>query len=66
MESARIFALPAMEAAEVADIGYRALTQGRAVAVAGVLNKLMVLSMGLTPRSIVRRMGKAFLSGATR
>ncbi|HEY3365941.1 MAG TPA: SDR family oxidoreductase [Symbiobacteriaceae bacterium] len=66
MEGARIFALPAMEAADVAGRGYRALMRGKAVSVPGVLNKVMVLMMGLTPRNLVRRMAKLLLGKPAR
>ena len=47
--------LSQMTAKEVAQIGYRAMQRGKAVVVPGFINRLIVESIRLTPRAIVRR-----------
>jgi uncharacterized protein len=63
MEDTKIFKgkrLPS--SAEVAQFGYHALMEGRAVAVHGLLNKLMAASAQLAPRALVRKMVKRMQS----
>jgi short-subunit dehydrogenase len=43
-----------MEAAPVAEAGYRGMMSGRALVVPGVLNKLLLLVIRLSPRWAVR------------
>jgi len=47
--------LSQMTAKEVAQIGYRAMQREKAVVVPGFINRLIVESIRLTPRAIVRR-----------
>lgn len=51
-----------MSAGKVAKIGYRALFKGKRVEVAGLLNKLMVLSIRFSPRGLVLELGKILMS----
>ncbi len=39
----------------MAELGYRAMERGHAVAIPGLLNRLMALSVRLSPRAAVRR-----------
>jgi len=48
--------LPAATAAEVAKVGYKAMTRAKAVVVPGFMNKLSVLTPRFTPRSLVRNL----------
>jgi short-subunit dehydrogenase len=51
----RLLNLSSMSAAAVARIGHGAFRQGRAVAIAGVGNQLLALSVRLVPRFVARR-----------
>ena len=51
-----------MQADDVARIGYRALMAGKAIAVCGVKNKLLVWSTRFVPRAFVRRIMKYLIS----
>lgn len=53
MEGARVYRAGVMEAAAVADAGYRGLMKGRAVIIPGFRNKLLALSARLGPRKLV-------------
>jgi short-subunit dehydrogenase len=53
MEDTRLFRMGAMDAAAVADAGYRGLMKGRAVIVPGLLNRLLVQSVRISPRKLV-------------
>jgi short-subunit dehydrogenase len=56
MEESKLAAANAMDARTVAEIGYRALKAGRAVAVAGRQNALMALLTRFAPRQFEARM----------
>ncbi|MBN1310529.1 MAG: SDR family oxidoreductase [Anaerolineae bacterium] len=58
MHSFGLMRLGAMEAVDVACIGYRAIKRGRAVIVTGLFNQLMMFSMRFAPRPLVRRVSK--------
>lgn len=47
-----------MDAATVARIGYRGMMKGKAVVIPGLLNKLMVFSIRLGPRSTIARFSR--------
>lgn len=53
MEGTHLFRLGAMDAAAVAEAGYRGLMKGRGVIVPGLRNKLLALSVRLSPRKVV-------------
>jgi len=53
MERARVYRTGVMDAAVVAEAGYRGLKKGRAVIVPGLRNKLMALAARLGPRRLV-------------
>jgi len=53
MERARVYRTGVMDAAAVAEAGYRGLKKGRAVIVPGLRNKLMALAARLGPRRLV-------------
>lgn len=44
-----------LDARPVAELGYRAMERGRAVAIPGLLNKMLALSVRVSPRAAVRR-----------
>ena len=53
-EEARLFKrLPPMDAKTVAALGYRALMEGKTLAVAGLLNWLLAESVRFAPRKLV-------------
>lgn len=62
MEDVAIFQGKLMDAKEVARIGYNALLRGKKTIVAGCANKLTVLSLRFTPRSMVAKMVKGMMS----
>ncbi len=64
IEDIRLFSYEFMvlDAVEVAEIGYRALMKGKTVVVAGIVNKLMIFSLRFTPRKIVLKIIKFFMS----
>jgi len=49
-----------MEAASVAEAGYRAMMRGRAVAIPGLANKLLIQSLRIAPRWLVVRLTRQF------
>jgi len=51
-----------MDAKVVAEVGYRALLQGKSVVVPGCVNKATIASLRLLPRSMVARIGKWMMS----
>ncbi|MBN1119575.1 MAG: SDR family oxidoreductase [Anaerolineae bacterium] len=53
-----------MSAAQVAEIGYRAVRRGRRVVVTGFRNQLLAYSIPFAPRSIVARVSKRLMSNA--
>jgi short-subunit dehydrogenase len=53
MEGTRLFRMGLMDAAAVADAGYNGLMKGRGVIVPGLQNKLLALSVRLSPRKVV-------------
>ena len=55
MQGARLFRMRAMDAAEVARVGYRGFRAGRTIVVPGWRNKLTTLSVRFVPRSFARR-----------
>ena len=61
MENVRLLRFGAMDAALVAEIGYRAMMAGRRVVVPGLLNKAQVLLARLLPRTAMTKMAKAML-----
>jgi short-subunit dehydrogenase len=59
----RAFRLTAMDAAEVAEVGWRGLMAGRAVVIPGFRNNLVALAAQLAPRWIVRKVAHALQAG---
>ncbi len=57
----RLLRFGVMEAASVAEAGYRAMMAGRRVAVPGLYNQAQVLLARLLPSSLMARMAKAML-----
>ena len=53
MEGARVYRAGVMDAAVVAEAGYRGLRKGTAVIVPGLRNKLIALAARLGPRRLV-------------
>jgi uncharacterized protein len=58
--TSRLFAKTAMSAEAVARLGHSAFRRGRAVEIAGFGNRLLVGSVRLAPRLVVRKMAKLF------
>ncbi len=55
IEHARLFQLGTMDAARVAQAGYRGFRRGRTIVIPGPLNKLGALSVRAVPRTVVRK-----------
>lgn len=55
MGGSRLARFGLQDARPVAEIGYRAMERGQAVAIPGSLNRLMALSVRFSPRAAVRR-----------
>ena len=55
MEDSRLVQGGLMSAQAVAEIGYRALMKNQAIVIPGLRNRVMALSVRVTPRAIVRR-----------
>jgi len=53
MEGARVFRSGVMDAAAVADAGYRGLNRGKTVVIPGLRNRLVALAARLGPRKLV-------------
>jgi len=60
MEGARLFRAGVMDAAAVAEAGYRGLMKGKTVIVPGLRNKLMALAACLGPRRLVVAVARWF------
>jgi len=60
MEGARLFRAGVMDAAAVAEAGYRGLMKGKTVIVPGLRNKLMALAARLGPRRLVVAVARWF------
>ena len=61
IENVRLLRFGVMEAATVAEAGYRAMISGKRVEVPGLYNKTQVLLTRLLPTSLMVRMAKAML-----
>ena len=53
LTDSNLFRGPAMTAREVAEIGYRAMMEGRAEVIAGTRNRVMILLTRLAPRTML-------------
>ncbi len=53
-----------MSAREVAEIGYKALLRGQAIAVPGFSNQLLAFAVRITPRSLTRRISHRMMQSA--
>jgi short-subunit dehydrogenase len=62
MDDVRLFQGRIMDAATVAEIGYRALMEGRRVVIAGLGNKMQIFSARFLPRRMVARVAKNVMS----
>jgi short-subunit dehydrogenase len=58
ISQSRLFRGSAMTAADVARAGYRAMMQGKAEVIAGMSNRLMILSTRLAPRTLLAALAK--------
>ena len=65
IENVRLLRFGVMNAASVAEAGYRAMISGKGVAVPGLYNKVQVLLTRLLPTSLMARMAKAMLQPAS-
>jgi short-subunit dehydrogenase len=54
MEKSRLFAASQASASDVARAGWRGMKQGRAVIVPGLLNQMMMFSLRITPKFMIR------------
>ncbi len=64
MTHSNLFASPTvMDAAPVASAGYRAMMQGRPVVIPGLANKLLIQSIRISPRFMVRMIARWFQEG---
>ena len=64
MENIRLLRYGVMDAADVAEIGYRAMMAGRRVVVPGLFNKVQILLARLLPTSTMTKLAKAMLKRA--
>ena len=64
MTGSLLFRGPRATPAAVARAGYRAMQRGRAVAIPGAANWLMVQALRFTPRALVARISRLLLGGA--
>jgi uncharacterized protein len=64
MTDAKIFQGRLSSADEVAQAGYEALMRGRANVIVGLANKLLILSIRFSPRTLVTRIAKTLLGRA--
>ncbi len=64
MEGTLLFKLFVMEPETVAAIGYRAMRKGRTSVIAGVYNKLLVLTSRITPAAILNPLTQKMLTKA--
>jgi short-subunit dehydrogenase len=64
VENLRMVKGDSMSARQVAEIGYKALMRGQAVAVPGLMNQLTTLAIRITPRSLIRRVSKQMMKPA--
>lgn len=55
--------LPMMTAAEVAEIGYRGFLSGKVIVIPGMINKIGVQSVRISPRSMVRAVTRRLQEG---
>jgi short-subunit dehydrogenase len=62
MEDANIFLTGAMKAQKVAEIGYRALMQGKRTVITGLYNKFQIFSTRFAPRVLVAKIAKLLMS----
>jgi hypothetical protein len=58
MEGSGLTRLGMADARSVAELGYRAMEAGRAVAIPGLANRLLALTVRLSPRALVRKIVK--------
>jgi len=63
MRDSLLFKMNRMSAREVAEIGHRAFRQGRVVAITGLRNRMLALSVRFSPRALVRRIAGALNKG---
>jgi len=62
IEDIRLFRNSVMEAREVAEIGYKALMKDKIIVIPGFFNKMLAMSVRFTPRKVVTKIGKYFMS----
>jgi short-subunit dehydrogenase len=63
MEASRLVRGPMPSAADVARVGYRAMWRGKRVVVPGLLNRMLVQSVRLSPRRLVSRLVRSLNDG---
>ncbi|MBO0720352.1 MAG: SDR family oxidoreductase [Blastocatellia bacterium] len=61
MTESRLFQGRLMNAGEVAEIGFRALMEGKTTVIAGIANKLLVFSQRFAPRKMVAAISRKLL-----
>lgn len=65
MEGSGLVRLGLASARSVAEVGYRAMEAGRVVVIPGLFNRMLALSVRVSPRSMVRRVVKRLNRGAS-
>jgi short-subunit dehydrogenase len=58
MAGSRLTRIGMADARPVAELGYRAMEEGRAVAIPGLANRLLALTVRVSPRAFVRKVAK--------
>ncbi len=64
LQGARLLRIGTMDAKTVAEVGYRAMMDGRVVAIAGLRNWMLAQSVRFAPRALVRKIAKTLNTGA--
>jgi short-subunit dehydrogenase len=62
LQSTRLFRGPAMDAASVARIGYRAMMAGKPEVIAGLRNRLMIFGVRFAPRTMLAKVTRSLNS----
>lgn len=66
MQHSNLFSSPTvMQPAPVAEAGYRGMMRGRAIVIPGITNKLLIQSIRIAPRALLRAITRWFQEGRT-